>query len=652
MRSGGSATFIGPDGLRNVVARVTGGERSSIDGTLGSTIGTADLWLINPSGIIMGSNARLDVPGSLHLSTADEIHFSDGAVLSAGGGPTGMLTTADPMAFGFLSDRPSEISLNSAILEVPLGRSLNLIAGDLAIDRSVISAPDGSIQLVAMGGPGSVVRDVDATTIERGGSIDIRNGSRVSASGDGSGRIFILGERFFLDSGSRVTINADGAEGITPGEIRIQAKDTEIIGSSIDADTFGVGTGAAIRFQGERLHLERGGSVISTGSFGGTAGSIDVAVESLSLDGGGEARSTGLSSAVIFGDGNAGGISVEAGSIEILAGAQIESDTLGDGDSGSVTLVARRSVEIDGRRAAGITGVTTDADSGTGDAGVVTIRTPRLLLSDGGEIRSTTRGAGSAGSIHIEADTVTLDGSGGERTGITTGTLIDSTGDAGKVEIDARQVVVRGGAEIRSESDGAGRAGDIEVEAERLQVRSARVTTEGLGAEGGRIRIMGAELILLDSGEVISSGITAGAGDASVIRLEARTIALGGGSRVESLLADGVTPAGVTAGVAELVARRTVVTPGSTVEASGMVEISGLEDEVGNGLDLERPVIADTDALLADRCALGVGDNEPSTFRRVGRGRLPDSPLTALGGSGSLETAIFSRDTDCPELSE
>src|SRR3712207_3913368 len=80
---GGRVTFTGPGGIDNVVSRVTGGEPSRIEGTLASRVPGADLWLVNPSGIVFGPGARLDVPGSFHASTADEVRFEDGAVFNA-----------------------------------------------------------------------------------------------------------------------------------------------------------------------------------------------------------------------------------------------------------------------------------------------------------------------------------------------------------------------------------------------------------------------------------------------------------------------------------------------------------------------------------------------------------------------------------------
>ena len=69
--AGESATFSGPTSVSNIIGRVTGGEASLIDGTLRSTIPGANLYLLNPAGVLLGENATLDVNGSVHVSTAD-----------------------------------------------------------------------------------------------------------------------------------------------------------------------------------------------------------------------------------------------------------------------------------------------------------------------------------------------------------------------------------------------------------------------------------------------------------------------------------------------------------------------------------------------------------------------------------------------------
>src|SRR5262245_34013142 len=119
VRSGESATFSGPDTVANILGRVTGGTTSTIDGLLRSQIPGASLYLINPSGVVFGPNASLDVSGSFHVSTADYLRFADGARFSARLSDTSTLTVAPPVAFGFLGSTPAPIALLGSALEVP-----------------------------------------------------------------------------------------------------------------------------------------------------------------------------------------------------------------------------------------------------------------------------------------------------------------------------------------------------------------------------------------------------------------------------------------------------------------------------------------------------------------------------------------------------
>ena len=80
--AGREAYFTNPAGVANILARVTGGNRSEILGTLG-ILGNANLFLINPNGILFGQNARLDVGGSFISITVDSLIFNDGFAFSA-----------------------------------------------------------------------------------------------------------------------------------------------------------------------------------------------------------------------------------------------------------------------------------------------------------------------------------------------------------------------------------------------------------------------------------------------------------------------------------------------------------------------------------------------------------------------------------------
>ena len=150
----------------NIFGRVIGGEVSTIDGTLRTNnphnaadpmnFGSANLWLVNPSGLLLGPNARVEVGGSVSMSTANYLRFEGTSTLFdmlSSPASLGPLSVAPVAAFGFLGpDLPAPITVEGSILQVPEGQSLSLVGGDITLQDHELA--DGTIQLANFRAPG------------------------------------------------------------------------------------------------------------------------------------------------------------------------------------------------------------------------------------------------------------------------------------------------------------------------------------------------------------------------------------------------------------------------------------------------------------------------------------------------------------------
>ncbi|MBK1648966.1 filamentous hemagglutinin N-terminal domain-containing protein [Rhabdochromatium marinum] len=555
-----SATFTGPDHIQNVIGRVTGGQTSNIDGQLRSEVGQADVYLINPAGVVMGPKATVDVPASLHVSTASELRFKDGSRFSATDPGASSLTLAAPEAFGFLGQQSAaNLQLNGSQLQVQPGETLSLSAGDIAITgtqehTATLTAAGGSLRLDAVGQsqialPIATPWPNQETNIPHQGQMNITT-AKLDTSGNGGGLITASAGRAHLTDTRLIAENrgvTDASGGIsiaTTGRLSMNL-------SQLLANTVAAGQGGIVSVDTGKLWMNA--ATIATNAYFdpsiaasdpiGAAGKIDVRTQqNMRL------QNDSLIQSATAAQGAAGDLRVEVGGrLDMLNGAQLWSGTFSDADSGTLQLSAT-SVRLDGGGLADVfTSIATTAETGSsghaGDIGLQVTRTLEVL--NGAEISSSTSGYGQAGDLKIAAGALELDGGDpavfgtsidGFR-GIGSNAYSGSSGNAGNIDlyVDGHLSVVNG-AQITSSTWASGDAGNLRISADNVRMDSAYTGFTGIassaepGSTGnaGSISLKVAKTLEILSGAAVST-VTWGRGDGGRLSIRAGTVNLDGG---------------------------------------------------------------------------------------------------------------------------
>ena len=273
--TGGSATFSGPAEIKNILSRVTGGQPSSIDGVLQSEITGANLYLLNPSGVLFGPNASLNISGSFHVSTADFLRFADGTTFSAHLGEKSTLTVAAPAAFGFLGNSPAPITIQGSALQVPDGNTLSVVGGDITLVGGpltadgvpTLGASGGRVQLASVASPGEVgfnpldlVPELQVNSFARLGRITLSGQALVDASGDGGGTVLIRSGHLLVDGSSIFADNVGAVDGIGVGvDLRVTADAVIMNESFITTDRFSTGRAKDLQVTAGSMHMDASG---------------------------------------------------------------------------------------------------------------------------------------------------------------------------------------------------------------------------------------------------------------------------------------------------------------------------------------------------------------------------------------------------------
>ncbi len=527
-----SATFSGSSGIKNVISRVTGGQASNIDGTLRVTIPNANLYLLNPAGVIFGEHAKLDVPGAFHASTADNLKFQDDVDFKSGDATAGQfLTTAEPEAFGFLDNDIAGISLSGntgSILEVQQGSTLSLVGGDIISENTAIVAPGGRINIASVASAGEVsFNESGIQTKSEGpmamGDIHIsqdtlvpravlETGSKarnIDASGDSAGKIFIRGGNLVMDNSLIASNTFDGNGGgvkielIDKLSISAPGKTSAGLSSAITSFSYGDGDAGKIAITSDILEIRDDASIDSSIFSKGDGGDITIKTSYLELrDGGKIINEVGTDST---GEGENGSLKIDANDI-FLSGKDtvISTKVHGVKDGGDLMISVRDRLQV-------LNEASIDSSIfSNGDGGDVTINANNLDVFNAGEIISKveTEGTGKGGNQRIDAGSISLSG---ENTLIST--EVHGSGDGGDLVITAEVLEVRDEAVIDSSTFSKGDAGDLTVNADNLKVldggRIFNDVDKNATGEGGNLKI-DAESIFLSGKDALISTQVAG----------------------------------------------------------------------------------------------------------------------------------------------
>ena len=493
---GRGAYFDNPTGIENILGRVTGANPSQILGTLG-VLGNADLFLINPNGIIFGQNARLDVNGSFLGSSADSLLFPNGEFSARDTQTKPLLTINVPIGLG-LGDNPGEIINRSFVqnstgddfvgLEVPQGENLTLVGGDINFEGGEATASGGRIELGGLGEAGVIALSSDGSLsfpedVARA-DVTLSNFADIDVRGTNGGNIIINARNLSLESGlgsSLIRAGISSADSTNSeaqaGNIIIDATDKITIDDSIvtnRVEAEAVGNAGDVIIATDSLSLTNGGAV-NASTFGqGDAGSVEItASDIVTIDGESSVTSQVASDA----KGEGGNIIITTNSLSLTNSGTVNANTFGQGDAGTVDIFASDTVTIDGESS-----VTSQvASDAKGNAGNVTITTGSLSLTNGGLVDASIGGQGNSGSVEITAsDTIVIDGedSNGFPSGIGSQVNNEAKGNGGNVTITTGSLSLTNGGFISANTGGQGNAGSISITA------SDTITIDGEASDG------------------------------------------------------------------------------------------------------------------------------------------------------------------------
>ncbi|XHX75775.1 MAG: filamentous hemagglutinin N-terminal domain-containing protein [Stenomitos frigidus ULC029] len=365
LTQGQVASFLANPAIQNVLGRVTGGKASVINGLLQVTGSHANLYLMNPAGIVFGANARLDVAGSFTATTANGIGFG-ARWLNAVGANNYATLIGNPSRFAFTMTQPGAI-VNAGNLAVGTGQSLTLLGGTV-INTGALTAPEGEVTIAAIPGE-KLVRLTPTGSLL---SLDLPTATKAAINPQPFNPL-TLPE--LLTGG-----NLSGATGVT-----VENGIVTLTGSGVVIPT---NAGVAIV----------SGQVSTNGTIGGTVnvlgqkvGLVGATIDASGTNGGG--------TVLIGGDYKGGGTLPKAQQTYVSPDSIIQADALQTGNGGRAIVWADQRTEFYGT-------IRAQGGAQAGDGGFVEVSSSKTLLYRGAV--DTSAPNGKLGTLLLDPENIVV----------------------------------------------------------------------------------------------------------------------------------------------------------------------------------------------------------------------------------------------------
>ena len=534
IEAGQTVNFNNPEGIAHIFGRVTGNNPSEILGTLG-VLGSADLFLLNPNGILFGQSSSLDINGSFVATSASSVHFADGSKFATTNIPDKpLLTVSTPIGLGF--EQPprtivSRASLNITDSNINTNNTLALVGGDILFQGGSIETLGGRTELAS-----AAIDDFISLSqvnnrwilgdegLKQGKNIRLTTGfnsenNQVSSiiniiSIFGNTANFQLSARnLTIDDGQINTITFDDTpienlslnvlDTIQLNNNRFNPSDSRPITSTLGIAAFSeIDNQGEINISTKKLIVGKGGIIEGsfsevrdqrTGDFLGftQGGNIRInASELVEIKDGGAIQTNSINFE------NSGNISITSPKVIINNQGRISADFVSPaapnatfsaptGDDGNITIISD-SLEISNNST--ISSNTNSSDT----AGTINIFTKNLTLQNEGEITANSIGEGVAGDLNIQAESLLLDNN--SSLSVTT-----TQSNGGNINLAVEDnITLRNQSNISASVGGKGNGGNVNIDAEfviALPEENSDITANAESGDAGNIFIEASDVI-------------------------------------------------------------------------------------------------------------------------------------------------------------